>query len=81
MHRLHRTVSHPDASARSVVKDLRSRLAVWFSPYVDPQRDGIDKGVNGCGEVGSVDAAGVTAFADDHTESTDWDLWLEKKRA
>ena len=71
-----------DASARSVVNDLRSRLAAWFSRYVDPQRDGVDKGVTGCGQVGRVDAAsGIAAFAADHTQSTDWDLWLEKKRA
>jgi hypothetical protein len=57
-----------------VVHELRGRLEGWFRNYVDPQRDGVGKGVTGCGQVGPA------AFAADHTESTDWDLWLEKKQ-
>lgn len=68
-----------DPAAKDVVGHLRGRLHDWFEQYVDPQRDGRDKGVTGCGQVGRVNAPGAVAFADDHTESTDWDLWLEKK--
>jgi arylsulfatase A-like enzyme len=68
--------------ARGVVDEMRGRLQGWFRKYVDPRRDGLDKGVTGCGQVARVDAPrGGVAFADDHTESTDWDLWLPKKRA
>jgi arylsulfatase A-like enzyme len=71
-----------DARTGTVVESLRGRLENWFRQYVDPQRDGVDKGVTGCGQIGRVERPGATgAFADDHTESTDWDLWLEKKRA
>lgn len=71
-----------DAEAASVVGELRNRLEGWFSQYVDPACDGIDKGVTGCGQLGRVDrAAGRSVFGADHTDSTDWDLWLEKRRA
>ena len=70
-----------EASARSVAEHLRGRLQSWFQKYVDPQRDGVDKGVTGCGQIARVDAPRGVAFGDDHTESTDWDLWLERKRA
>jgi arylsulfatase A-like enzyme len=70
-----------EASARSVAEHLRGRLQSWFQKYVDPQRDGVDKGVTGCGQIARVDAPRGAAFGDDHTESTDWDLWLERKRA
>jgi choline-sulfatase len=73
-------VDLPEAS--STLSALRARLENWFEQYVDPSRDGVDKGVTGCGQVARVgDSRGGRAFADDHTESTDWDLWLEKKRA
>lgn len=65
--------------ARSVVEALRGRLEGWFAQYVDPARDGVDKGVTGCGQVARVGER--APFAADHTESTDWDLWLPKKRA
>jgi choline-sulfatase len=71
-----------DPRVQAVVQDLRGRLEGWFRQYVDPPRDGIDKGVTGCGQVARVDRrVGGVAFADDHTQSTDWDLWLEKSRA
>jgi len=69
-----------DAAAASIVSGLRARLERWFSDYVDPARDGIDKGVTGCGQLGRVDvAAGRLVFGADHTDSPDWDLWLEKR--
>jgi choline-sulfatase len=71
-----------DNATAGVVTELRNRLERWFRQYVDPACDGIDKGVTGCGQLGRVDhAAGRSVFADDHTDNTDWDLWLEKKRA
>jgi choline-sulfatase len=71
-----------DAHSRVVADELRGRLESWFRQYVDPQRDGVDKGVTGCGQIARVDRPGAgAAFADGHTESTDWDLWLEKKHA
>jgi arylsulfatase A-like enzyme len=71
-----------DPSTRGVVEHLRGRLQSWFNRYVDPQRDGSDRGVTGCGQIGRVDAPeSRPAFAGDHTQSTDWDLWLDKKRA
>jgi arylsulfatase A-like enzyme len=69
-----------DAELAPVITELRGRLTGWFSEYVDPARDGVDKGVTGCGQLGRVDRV-RPAFAADHTESTDWDLWLAKKRA
>jgi hypothetical protein len=71
-----------DADCRDIVRELRARLEGWFRRHVDPRRDGVDKGVTGCGQLARVDDAhGRPPFAADHTESTDWDLWLEKKRA
>lgn len=71
-----------DVATASVVGGLRSRLEGWFSQYVDPARDGVDRGVTGCGQLGRVDrATGGPVFGADHTDSTDWDLWLEKRRA
>jgi len=69
-----------DPAVAAVVADLRGQLDGWFRTYVDPARDGVDKGVTGCGQLGRVDRVSP-AFAADHTESTDWDLWLTKKRA
>ena len=67
-----------DPSAKPVVDSLRARLQGWFLQYVDPSRDGVDKGVTGCGQVARVESDGKP-FADDHTQSTDWDLWLPKE--
>lgn len=69
-----------DPVAATVAAALRSRLERWFSEYVDAAFDGVDRGVTGCGQLGRVDRTGSsTVFADDHTDNTDWDLWLEKK--
>ena len=69
-----------DPVAATVAAALRSRLERWFSEYEDAAVDGVDRGVTGCGQLGRVDRAGSsTVFADDHTDNTDWDLWLEKK--
>ena len=87
-HELFDLRNDPESATTSSTKRARvssrtscaDRLESWFRQYVDPQRDGVDMGVTGCGQVARVDrpAAGA-AFADGHTESTDWDLWLEKK--
>jgi arylsulfatase A-like enzyme len=69
-----------DPAVKAVVGELRARLTDWFDRYVDPMRDGVDKGVTGCGQLGRVDRLSAP-FASDHTESTDWDLWLARKRA
>jgi len=65
----------------ATVAALRDRLETWFRTYVDPGRDGVDKGVTGCGQLRRVDAArtGDAAFADRHLTGADWDLWLEKQ--
>jgi len=66
----------------SIAAELRARLEGWFREYVDPARDGVDKGVTGCGQVHRVDVAAATpAFAEGHTQSTDWDLWLSKEES
>jgi len=63
-----------------VVAALRQRLDGWFERFVDPARDGVDKGVTGCGQLGLVDGAGERrVFADQHLVGADWDLWLEPK--
>jgi choline-sulfatase len=63
------------------VSELRGRLEAWFRTYVDPRRDGIDKGVTGCGQLRRVEDANPerVAFADRHLTGADWDLWLEKQ--
>jgi arylsulfatase A-like enzyme len=66
-----------DPALADVVAGLRARLAGWFAQHVDPVRDGHDQGVTGCGQRGRVDRVSP-AFAADHTQSTDWDLWLPK---
>jgi len=75
-----------DAAAAPMANTLRSRLEDWFRTYVDPQRDGVDKGVTGCGQLGLVERGGPAhpMFADQHLVGADWDLWLangERKRA
>jgi arylsulfatase A-like enzyme len=71
-------VADPAHAAR--VAELREKLAGWFTRYVDPGKDGVDKGVTGCGQIGRVDRVSP-AFAAGHTQSTDWDLWLPKEPA
>jgi len=70
-----------DPAHANRVAELRGRLAAWFRTYVDPCRDGIDKGVTGCGQLRRVEDAdpGHVAFADRHLTGADWDLWLEKQ--
>ncbi len=67
-----------DPSSRAIVEALRTRLEDWFRTYVDPRRDGVDKGVTGCGQLGRVErsAHGERMFADAHMTNTDWDLWV-----
>ena len=57
-----------DPSANAVKEALRARLEDWFRIYVDPRRDGIDKGVTGCGQLGRVEDADAAhpMFADRH---------------
>ena len=68
---------------RSVARDrrwtrLRARLEDWFRQYVDQRRDGVDKGVTGCGQLGRVEQgdADHPMFADQHLVGADWDLWV-----
>jgi arylsulfatase A-like enzyme len=67
-----------DPAATPTVDALRRRLERWFSLYVDPRRDGVDKGVTGCGQLGLVENARPDhpMFADQHLVGADWDLWV-----
>jgi choline-sulfatase len=68
-----------DASSAPVAAELRATLERWFSRFVNPQRDGADKGVTGCGQLGRVeDAREAKMFASEHLVGADWDLWLDK---
>jgi arylsulfatase A-like enzyme len=69
-------VDHP--SAQPTVDLLRARLEDWFRLYVDQRRDGVDKGVTGCGQLGRVEHgdADHPMFADQHLVGADWDLWV-----
>jgi hypothetical protein len=60
------------------VHRLRARLEDWFRLYVDQRRDGVDKGVTGCGQLGRVEQgdADHPMFADQHLVGADWDLWV-----
>lgn len=70
-----------DPAVRDTLLGLRERLENWFKTYVDPRRDGIDKGVTGCGQLGRIEdyAPGKPVFADQHLTGADWDLWLESR--
>ncbi|MDB5552597.1 MAG: Sulfatase [Rhizobium sp.] len=72
-----------DPTMGNVAGALRDQLSRWFSAYVDPRRDAIDKGVTGCGQIGlSEDAAPQhPVFADGHLNGADWDLWLANGNA
>ncbi len=61
------------------VATMRDGLAGWFSRYVDPAREGLDKGVTGCGQVDRAETASAThrAFETSHTVGADWDLWVD----
>jgi choline-sulfatase len=67
-----------DDAAAPTLASLRERLDAWFRNYVDPRRDGCDKGVTGCGQLGLVENASAThpMFADRHLVGADWDLWV-----
>ena len=43
---------------RSTVAMLRAQLAQWFARYLDPARDGAQKRVTGCGQLGLTPAEG-----------------------
>src|SRR5690606_19406481 len=45
-----RTSRIDDPSLHNVVAMLRGRLTNWFAAYVDPVRDGLNKGITGCGQ-------------------------------
>ena len=68
------------AHAAQVARAARSARGL-VRTYVDPRRDGVDKGVTGCGQLRRVEDArpGEVAFADRHLTGADWDLWLEKQ--
>ncbi|MEP7206449.1 MAG: sulfatase-like hydrolase/transferase [Casimicrobiaceae bacterium] len=78
-----RTNRVEDASCAAAVAAMRARLEDWFRTYVDPQRDGIDKGVTGCGQLARSEESRPDrpVFADQHLTGADWDLWLEKNGA
>jgi arylsulfatase A-like enzyme len=66
-----------DPSAATMRDSLARRLDGWFAKYVDPVRDGVDKGVTGCGQLGRLEPGANTGmFADSHLSNTDWDLWV-----
>jgi choline-sulfatase len=67
-----------DDAAAPTLASLRERLDAWFRTYVDPRRDGCDKGVTGCGQLGLVENATPDhpMFADSHLVGADWDLWV-----
>jgi len=72
-----RTNRIDDPSAAAIRDTLSRRLDDWFSVYVDPVRDGVDKGVTGCGQLGRLEPdANAGMFADSHLSNTDWDLWV-----
>ena len=72
-----RTNRIDDPSAAPMREALARRLDDWFSIYVDPVRDGVDKGVTGCGQLGRLEPRANTGmFADSHSSNTDWDLWV-----
>ena len=70
-----------DTAYTDIVTGLRSRLEGWFEKFVNPLRDGVNKGVTGCGQLDRVENAGSqrTVFGAGHLVGADWDLWLEKK--
>jgi arylsulfatase A-like enzyme len=72
-----RTNRIDDPAAAAMRKTLARQLDGWFAAYVDPVRDGVDKGVTGCGQLGRLEPGANTAmFADSHLSNTDWDLWV-----
>jgi choline-sulfatase len=72
-----------DPAFAATVESMRAQLVGWFSAYVDPRRDALEKGVTGCGQIGrSEDATPERpVFADGHLNGADWDLWLANGNA
>jgi arylsulfatase A-like enzyme len=68
-----------DPGVHNIAASLRNKLSRWFAAYVDPRRDGIDKGITGCGQLGAVEYSTQERpmFADQHLSNADWDLWLD----
>ena len=56
-----RTNRVDDPTVRMTLAMLRGRLDSWFARYVDPARDGRDKGVTGCGQLGRIPPSGEAA--------------------
>jgi arylsulfatase A-like enzyme len=71
-----------EPSTAGTAAALRARLEAWFATYVDPRRDGLDKGVTGCGQLGLVEngTPQQPMFADQHLVGADWDLWVASER-
>jgi arylsulfatase A-like enzyme len=67
-----------DPGVHNIVASLRNRLTNWFASYADPSRDGLDKGITGCGQLGRAELSTPERpmFADSHLNNADWDLWL-----
>jgi choline-sulfatase len=67
-----------DPMSAPMVATLKSRLEGWFAEFVNPLRDGSDKGVTGCGQLGLVERVNARrpVFANEHLVGADWDLWL-----
>jgi hypothetical protein len=65
------------------VADLRRRLEVWFRTFVNPLRDGADKGVTGCGQLDLAEnnKPGRPVFAEQHLVGADWDLWMASDKS
>jgi len=72
-----------DVKTAATVAGLRAQLEDWFDAYADPLRDGVDKGVTGCGQLGLVEGATAAQpmFADSHLVGADWDLWVASGNA
>lgn len=70
-------IDDPACAAR--VSAMRDELAGWFRRFVDPARDGSNRGVTGCGQVDLAERASPThrSFETSHTVGADWDLWVD----
>jgi choline-sulfatase len=67
----------------TTIAGLQKRLEVWFQTYVNPLRDGVDKGVTGCGQLDLAEnnKPSRPVFAEQHLVGADWDLWLESSKS
>jgi arylsulfatase A-like enzyme len=68
-----------DPAAAATLATMRGELAAWFDRYAERSRDGRDKGVTGCGQLGLSERGDAThrMFADTHLVGADWDLWVD----